>query len=130
MRLTRICLWLLATSTAVVGVPATVAPGTFYDDFPFAAHWVDRLPPYNEHLVTDVGGLYLAFTVLFVWAAITLSSTLVRAVCVAWLLAALLHLAFHATHLGHLSTADGVAEIVSLAFVVGLPIVALVGVRR
>mgnify|MGYP006203677057 CR=1 FL=1 len=55
----RIALILLFASALLVGLTATVFPRTFYEDFPFVAHWVVLLPPYNEHLVTDVGGLYL-----------------------------------------------------------------------
>jgi hypothetical protein len=111
----RAALGFLFVSALVIGLTAAVLPRTFYDDFPFLAHWVELLPPYNEHLVTDVGGLYLGFAVLFAWAAWTLERTLVRAVCVAWLLAATLHLIFHSGHLGGFSTADAVAEIATLA---------------
>src|SRR5690349_19904952 len=95
----RLELGVLVVVASLIGLTATILPRTFYDDFPFLAHWVDLLPPYNEHLVTDVGGLYLGFAVLLAWAAWTLERTLVLAVCVAWLLTAALHLLFHATHL-------------------------------
>jgi len=121
----RISLALLLLSAASVGLPAALAPHTFYADFPFLAHWVDLIPPYNEHLVTDVGGLYLGFAVLFAWAAWTLQPTLVRAVCSAWLLTATLHLLFHATHLDNFDTADAVAELASLAFLLIPPPVAI-----
>ena len=126
----RVSLAILLLSTASIGLTATLAPHTFYDDFPFLSHWVDLLPPYNEHLVTDVGGLYLGFTVLFSWAAWTLQPTLVRAVCSAWLLSATLHLIFHATHLEGFGTADGVAEIASLAFLLIPPPIAIWAVGR
>lgn len=121
----RIALAILVLSTATVGLPATLAPQTFYDDFPFVSHWVDLLPPYNDHLITDVGGLYLGFAVIFAWAARTLQPTLVRAVCSAWLLTASLHLFFHATHLDNFGTADAIAELASLAFLLGPPLVAI-----
>ena len=122
----RPSLALLFAAALLIGLTAAALPRTFYDDFPFLAHWVDLLPPYNEHLVTDVGGLYLGFAVLFAWAAWTLERTLVRAVCVAWLLAAGLHLIFHAGHLEGFGTADAVAEIATLALLlVPPPLVAL-----
>jgi hypothetical protein len=121
----RAALVILVLSAASVGIPAALAPHAFYSDFPFLAHWVDRIPPYNEHLVTDVGGLYLGFTVLFAWAAWTLQPTLVRAVCSAWLLAAALHLGFHATHLENFDTADAIAELSSLAFLLIPPPLAI-----
>lgn len=120
----RLALGLLFVSSLLIGLTATVFPRTFYEDFPFVAHWVDLLPPYNEHLVTDVGGLYLGFAVLFAWAARTLEPTLTRAVCAGWLLTAGLHLIFHAGHLEGFSTADAVAELASLGLLVGAPIVA------
>jgi hypothetical protein len=121
----RAALGFLFVSALVIGLTAAVLPRTFYDDFPFLAHWVELLPPYNEHLVTDVGGLYLGFAVLFGWAAWTLDRTLVRAVCVAWLLAATLHLIFHAGHLAGFGTADAVAEIVTLALLLIPPPIAI-----
>jgi hypothetical protein len=123
--LARAALLILLVSVLAVGLPATFAPESFYDDFPFVRHWVDLLPPYNEHLVTDVGGLYLGFAVLFGWAAWTLQPTLVRAACSAWLLTAAIHLFFHVTHLESFSTGDAIAEIASLAFLLAPPAVAI-----
>jgi hypothetical protein len=125
----RAALGVLCATALLIGLTATLAPRTFYDDFPFLAHWVDLLPPYNEHLVTDVGGLYLGFAILFGWAAWTLDRALVRAVCVGWLLAATLHLLFHATHLNGFAAADAVAEIVSLTLLLGAPVLALAASR-
>ena len=124
-RIVRLALSLLFFSALVIGLTATVSPRTFYEDFPFLAHWVDLLPPYNEHLVTDVGGLYLGFAVLFAWAAWTLEPTFVRAVCVAWLLTASLHLVFHIGHLDGFSAADAIGQLGSLALLVGAPVAAL-----
>ncbi|HUC00897.1 MAG TPA: hypothetical protein VMS11_13830 [Solirubrobacterales bacterium] len=120
----RIALGFLLVSALSIGLTATVAPHTFYDDFPFVAHWVELLPPYNEHLVTDVGGLYLGFSVLFAWAMWTLDRTLVQAVSVAWLLAAAIHLFFHAGHLENFGTGDAIAQMVSLALLLIPPPVA------
>ncbi|HEX7279560.1 MAG TPA: hypothetical protein VF255_08070 [Solirubrobacterales bacterium] len=121
----KLALGLLFASSLLIGLTATVFPRSFYEDFPFVAHWVNLLPPYNEHLVTDVGGLYLGFAVLFAWAARTLERTLTRAVCTAWLLTASLHLIFHAGHLEGFSTADAVGELASLSLLVGAPVAAL-----
>jgi len=128
MKSPRVARWALAVlvlATGSIGIVATVAPRTFYDDFPFLDHWVDLLPPYNEHLVTDVGGLYLGFAILFAWAAWRLQRDLVRAVCVAWLVVAALHLLFHATHLEGFGTAAAIGELTSLAFLFAPPVVAL-----
>jgi hypothetical protein len=124
-RSARLALSVLLAAALAIGLTATAAPRTFYDDFPFLASWVELLPPYNEHLVTDVGGLYLGFSVLFAWAAWTLERTLVRAVCAAWLLTATIHLVFHAGHLEGFGTADAIAEIASLSLLLIPPPVAI-----
>ena len=118
-------LGLTCVAAAIVGLPASLAPRAFYDHFPFVAHWVDRLPPFNEHLITDVGGLYLALAVILGWAAWTLQRDLVRAACAGWLVAAPLHLMFHAGHLSGYSTADAIGQTVALSVYVLLPVIAL-----
>jgi hypothetical protein len=123
--LVRISLAFLFLSTVLTGLSAAFAPQGFYDDFPFLTDWVDLLPPYNEHLVTDVGELYLGFAVLFGWAAWKMEPALVRPLCAAWLVPSVLHLAFHAAHLGNFDTADAIGEIVALALTVAPAIVAL-----
>lgn len=124
-RLIRASLGLLFATALIIGLTAFALPRTFYENFPFLAHWVTLLPPYNEHLITDVGGLYLGFAVLFAWAALTLERTLSRAVCTAWALAAGLHLIFHASHLENFGTADAVGEIVTLALLLIPPALVL-----
>jgi hypothetical protein len=98
------------------------APHAFYDKFPGIAHWVDRLPPYNAHLITDVGAFYVAFAVLFAWAALRPERSLVLAACTAWSVFSAVHLLFHVTHLGDFPTADAIAQTVSLAVVLSLPV--------
>jgi hypothetical protein len=121
----RAFLGLLCLYSLFLGATAAFAPRTFYDDFPFLAHWVERLPPYNEHLVTDIGGLYLGFAVLFGWAAWKLERTLVIAVSSAFLLVAVLHLAFHAGHLHGFDTAEAIGELAALASLLIPPAVAI-----
>jgi len=129
-RIARGALAVLLVASLSIGLTASLVPRTFYDDFPFLASWVELLPPYNEHLVTDVGGLYLGFSVLFAWAAWTLDRTLVRAVSVAWLLAAALHLFFHAGHLENFDTGDAIAEVASLALLLVPPPLAVWATER
>lgn len=121
----RIALSILLLAAASIGLTATLAPQTFYDDFPFLRHWVDLLPPYNEHLIVDVGGLYLGFAVFLAWAARTLEPTLVRAACAAWLLTAAIHLVFHTTHLDGFGAGDAIGEIASLALLLVPPPIAI-----
>lgn len=122
----RIALGFLCAQALLVGIPASLAPEVFYSDFPFFSSWVALLPPFNEHLVTDVGGLYLGFAVMFAWATARPAQALVRPLCVAWALAATLHLVFHARNLEPFGAADAAAEILSLALALALPAIAFV----
>jgi hypothetical protein len=128
--LVRALLALMAGYALFLGATATFAPRTFYDDFPFLAHWVERLPPYNEHLITDVGGLYLGFALLFGWAAWKCERTLALAASSAFLLVAVLHVVFHATHLEGFGTVDGAAEIAALASLLVPPAVVIWSARE
>jgi hypothetical protein len=121
----RAALALLCGYCAFLGLIAAFAPHTFYADFPFLTHWVELLPPYNEHLVTDVGGLYLGFAVVFAWATARLERTLTLATCSGFLTVAVLHLIFHASHLEGFGTVDGSAEIAALASLLLPPAVAI-----
>ena len=125
VRLDRTALAVLAVSTAFTGLPAALVPRSFFDGFPFVSAWVSPLPPFNEHLVTDVGGLFTAFAVLFAWAALRPSRELVVPLCAAWTVSAVLHLGFHATHLDGFGTADAIGELLTLGLLVALPGVAV-----
>jgi hypothetical protein len=79
----------------LVGGWMLVSPRSFYDDVP----WVAMFPPYNQHLMTDLGALNLAVALVFGVAAVSLDRLLVRAILVGYLLYAVPHLVFHSTHL-------------------------------
>ena len=123
--LARGALALLCGYCLFIGLTAAIFPRTFYDDFPFLAHWVELLPPYNEHLITDVGGLYLGFAVVTGIAAWRPERLLVVAVSAGFLTVAVLHVAYHATHLSGFDAVDGVAEIATLASLLIPPCVAI-----
>ena len=108
-----------------IGLTAVVVPHTFYGDFPFLAHWVERLPPYNEHLITDVGGLYLGFAVVIGIAAWRPERLLVVAACAGFLTVSVPHLLYHVLNLQGFGTVDAVAEIAALASLLIPPCVAL-----
>jgi hypothetical protein len=111
-------LGVLAAVSLFVGLYAFVWPHSFYDH----VLGVDRLPPYNQHLLTDVGGFYLGFAVLFAWAAVDRGRALVLATCAAWIVVQALHLAYHVTHLEHVNVATAVAQ---TALLVAAPAVAV-----
>jgi hypothetical protein len=126
----RVSLWCLAASSASTGLPAALAPRAFYDGFPLGRGWVEMLPPYNQHLVTDAGGFYLAFALLFAWAAVSLQRPLVVPLCTAWSLAALLHFGYHVTHLDGWDARDAIAQTVALALLLALPVIAVAATPR
>ena len=126
----RVTLAYLALAAAVPGLLATISPSAFYDSFPLGRAWVQTLPPYNEHLIHDVGNYKLAFAVLFAWAAWRPSRELVVPVASAWSVAALLHAGYHALNLDGFGAADAIALIAVLASVLVVPVLAIVITQR
>ena len=125
-RLRQVALIVIAFSTGLVGLWATVAPKSFYEDFPGAGRvWVAVDGPYNEHLVRDVGGLNLALAFVAVLALITGSTLVARAAGGAALIYGVPHLLYHATHLDPYDTDDKVALIFSLTLAVLAGVLAL-----
>jgi hypothetical protein len=106
----------LGVSAADVGIWATAAPHSFYTSFPLPGrHWVSMAGAYDEHLVRDVGGLYLALLAVTCWAIVRATSEAFRVTGAAWTVFSLPHLLFHATHLDGMGTLDSVVEVGSLA---------------
>jgi hypothetical protein len=126
-RLGRLAVGYSLAGALAVGLLATFAPRTFYDDFPFLSSWVDNLPPYNAHLVTDTGGLYLGFALLLAWSLRV--PALVVPVCTAFTVSQIAHTAFHFAHLDGYSTGDAVTQMASLVGLVAAPVVAIVASR-
>src|SRR3954471_14441085 len=121
----------MAVTSALVGIWATLAPRGFYDDFPGGGHhWVSAVGPYDEHLVRDVGALYLGSLVLLALAWWWLDRRLVQAMLISYTVAVVPHLAYHATALDGFSTGDAIAEIGGLALNVVLPLGLLAVTRR
>jgi len=109
--------WALAASAAYVGLWAMAWPHSFFTTFPgFGQSWVAPLGPYNEHLVRDVGGLYVALLVFSGWAAARGDVGALRALGCAWLAFGLPHLVFHATHRHGFSTVEWAASLTPLTF--------------
>lgn len=113
----------LTLVAADVGGWAQFAPQSFYRSFPGAGHaWIPPLGPYNEHLIRDVGGLYLALLVISGWAAIRPQPELLRVTGAAWAAFSVPHLTFHVFHLSLYRTVDQAGNIVTLG---GILILAL-----
>lgn len=129
MRLARVCLVIVGLFFLPTGLEATFLPRTFYNDFPLDRGWVAHTGgAYNEHLVRDVGALFLAMVLLSFWA--WWRPSLCLPVAVAWTFLGTLHLLFHAQHLERLGTIDKVAQIGSLTLALVLAIVATVASAR
>lgn len=122
---------LLAVSAAYVGVWAAAFPVSFYNDFPGPRkNWVSILGPYSEHLVRDVGALYLALLVLSVWAWRRPTADAMRVTGGAWLIFNSIHFLWHMLHLEMFETIDKIGNAVSLGGVLVLSILLLLPVRR
>lgn len=116
---TRLRQGILLLSVAVslfVGGWAGFAPHSFYSSFPgLTLTWVSVDGPFNEHLLRDVGALYLALAAAGGTALLLRSPAGSRVVGSAWLVFGVLHVAYHAQHLDVLATSlDAVGEVVSL----------------
>ena len=105
-------LGVLALSQAVVGLWALLVPRPFFEAFPAAGHaWVALLPPYNEHLVRDVGALSCALAVAFGVYAVP-------------------HTLFHGLHLEHFGHGDATAQMLGFAGQLVLVALALAATGR
>lgn len=126
----RFTLVSLGLIQGVLGLYALFFPRSFYEDFPLGLGWVEALPGYNEHLLTDFGGLFLATAVMLLAAAVRLERRWVAISLVAFLAFSLPHTIWHAFNLDPYSTGNAIANVVSLAATVLLPLGVLLLVAR
>ncbi|WP_232078894.1 hypothetical protein [Mycobacterium florentinum] len=110
------CLFVLTLSGAFVGSWAYFAPLNWYNTFPgLGMRWLPVLGPYNEHLVKDVGGMYLALTALSALTLVYLADRTLRIVtAVSWTTFNLLHLIYHLQMLHMYGTRDAVLNVIAL----------------
>ncbi len=105
---------------------AYFAPAEFYRDFPgFGHRWTAGYPPYNEHLIADLGATFLTIGALLVFAAVRNDNRVTAVVLAGAMLFNVLHLAFHATHEGTMTGADYPLSLLALLFGVLVPAVLL-----
>ena len=95
----------LAALQLIVAGWQYLLPRAFYDHFPT----VELDPPYNEHLVSDVGGLGLALTAMMFFAAWVLDTRVVLTVVLGYLVYAATHFTFHVTHFSGFPIRDALA---------------------
>ena len=124
MTIRRIILAVTAALGLFVGAWAAFWPTSFYDSFPGLGRiWVAIDGPFNEHLIRDVGALYLALAGASLAAILSRRPDAGRVVGVAWTVFGIPHLAYHLAHLDSLAPIDVVGTIVSLGGSLALGIV-------
>jgi hypothetical protein len=126
-------LLVLGVPQGLLGVWALFAPHSFYANLGIGSgHWVAALGAYDEHLVRDIGSLFIGLGVLMVVAAIRLQRSLTYIAVAVWLTFAVPHTIWHMFNLGSYSTTDAVANVISLGWTVvgGLIVLALLGAKR
>ncbi|WP_203599856.1 hypothetical protein [Streptomyces sp. SID10853] len=127
----RTAVVLLCLAQGVPGLWALVAPRSFYDGFPLPGFgWVAMFPPYNEHLVRDLGALSFALAVVLALSAVSLERLLVRAAAFGCLGFTVPHLVFHLGHLGRFGTADVVEQLISQIAPIALSVFILLVARQ
>jgi len=129
-RVRQVLLIGLVAGAAQLGVWASVSPRAWYDNYPgFGRHWVDVDGPYNEHLVRDVGALYLALALLSVVALVKFTPVLIRTAAGAWLISATPHLIYHLRHLDPYGTGDKIGNAFANTLTVTAPLLLLLLTR-
>ncbi|MDQ1605622.1 MAG: hypothetical protein QOE01_3470 [Actinomycetota bacterium] len=127
----RLGVLVLAASAAFPGVWALFWPHSFFADFPgLGQHWVAQIPPYNEHLVRDVGSFYVGFAALMGIAALTGDKRVIRISLFTWLVFSIPHLVWHSQNM---TGSGGIARwgsVVALGSGVVLALLLLLVVRR
>src|SRR3954453_11961123 len=89
----------LAAPQLLVGVWAGTAPDNWFRNFPgFDPRLVAAEPPYNEHLVSDVGAGFLATGVVLLVAALWGNRPAIRIALLAFVAFTLPHAMYHSTH--------------------------------
>lgn len=115
MTVRRVILWATAALGAYVGVWAAWLPDSFYAAFPgFGRIWIAVDGPFNEHLIRDVGSLYLGLAAASVVAAFSRTADAARAVGAAWVVFGAPHLVYHAWQFTGMAPLDVAGNIVGL----------------
>jgi len=120
----RTALALIAVFMIGTAIQATFAPRSFFDDFPLGRGWIAAEGgAYDEHLVRDVGVLFLALVIVTIWSA--WRGEFMVPVGIAWLVQGGLHLWYHA---GHLDGLDGIDKIGLIGSLASVPLLAIVAI--
>jgi hypothetical protein len=126
----RVVLYVLGGIQLLNGIWITLSPTSFYDDFPLGRGWVEALPAYNEHLMRDVGGLFMATGLVLVVAGLWLERRVVMLALGSYLLFAIPHTIYHLLNLEPYGTGDAIGNVIALGATVVLPVYLLVLLAR
>ena len=126
----RAVLYVLGGIQLLNGIWITLSPTSFYDDFPLGRGWVEALPSYNEHLMRDVGGLFMATGLVLVVAGLWLERRVVMLALGSYLLFAIPHTVYHLLNLEPYGTGDAIGNVIALGATVVLPVYLLVLLAR
>ena len=126
----RVVLYVLGGIQLLNGIWITLSPTSFYDDFPLGRGWVEALPAYNEHLMRDVGGLFMATGLVLVVAGLWLERRVVMLALGSYLLFAIPHTIYHLLNLEPYGTGDVIGNVIALGATVVLPVYLLVLLAR
>jgi hypothetical protein len=118
----QVVLGALGLTQLVNGIYATISPTGFYESFPLGRGWVEAIPAYNEHLMRDVGALFMATGFLLLAAAWFLERRMTLITLVAWLIWALPHTIYHLLNLEPYGAGDAVGNALALTATVLLPL--------
>lgn len=109
------------------GLWALLAPQAFYDSFPGGGRtWISVDGPYNEHLIRDVGALFVALAVLSAYALWQRTPAVVRAAGLAVAVFSVPHVLYHLANTGDLDTTDAVLNVGGLVIVLTLAVALVV----
>jgi hypothetical protein len=109
------------------GIWARVWPAQFFADFPgLGRHWTAAYPPYNDHLVTDLGSSFLTLSFLLLAAAVVDNRAVRTLALLGTGVFGALHLSFHVAEQGEMPGGDYATSIVALALGVLIPVGLLV----
>lgn len=123
----RIAAAILAINGLMLGIWAAFTPRSFYADFPGGGMaWVSLDGPYNEHLVRDVGALWLAVAVIAILAAVIGTRPYLVMAGAAWLVFALPHFIYHLRHSDVFSSDEKTPAIGGIGFQVLLGVFVLI----
>ena len=111
----RLGMAVLAVLNLWWGVWARLWPRPFFDTFPgFGHHWTAAYPPYNAHLVADLGSTFLTLGLLLAAAALVNDPRLRWLALAGVLVFNVSHLTFHAVDHGRLTGPDLTGSLATL----------------